>query len=193
MYPVPDDDLELLESYLDDALSDEATATLRGRLAAEPELMAALRMLRDERAQRQAFFQSIDPSPREVETLLGDIRAAAHRKKWWQDHRKLTQWGSAVAACLVFALAGGFFYNSIGKPALRPGDLSVPPVVNGSGSANMLTPAKYAVEVTDPDSGRVMAVQHFDDKNEADDFTRDLRQMQMRHRQTNGPGPDSDF
>jgi anti-sigma factor RsiW len=185
MYSVPDDDLEFLESYLDDALSDEETAALRQRLANEPNLMAALRQLREERSQRQAFFQSIDPSPKEVEKLLGAIHRAAERKRWWQDHRKLTRWGSAVAACMVFALVGGFFYNASGKQPLRPGSLAEVPTASIGGATNMVTPAgDYEVEVPDFESGKIMAVQHFRTKNEADDFTRDLRQVEMRHRQS---------
>jgi len=181
MYPVPDEDLELLEAYLDDALSDQELSALRGRLAVEPTLMAALRQLRDERSQRQAFFQSIDPTPAEVDDLVYDIRVAAQRKRWWQDHRKLTRWASAVAACLVMGIAGAFVLHAWDKSPLHPSNPDGP-MATGTPS-NLVSPARFAVEVTD-DSGKVMAVQHFDDQNEANDFLRDLKQMQTRHRQT---------
>lgn len=182
MYPVPDEDLGLLEAYLDDALSDQELSALRGRLAIEPSLMAALRQLRDERSQRQAFFQSIDPTPAEVDDLVYDIRLAAERKRWWQDHRKLTRWASAVAACLVMGVAGAFVYHAWDKSPLHP-TLPDGPITAVGTPAGVCAPTRYAVEVTD-ESGKVMAVQHFDDQNEADDFLRDLRQMQQRHRQT---------
>ena len=184
MYSVPDDDLELLESYLDDALSDEETEALRRRLAHEPNLVAAMRQLREERSQRQAYFQSIDPSPKEVEELLSSIRTAANRKPWYRDQGRLTRWGSAVAACLAIAVTGGFVYHSWDKSPLRQGGGEV--AVTKSDAPGVATQVgQYTVEVTD-ENGRVQAVQHFDDKNLADDFRRDLRQMQTRHRQSQG-------
>ncbi len=181
MYPVPDEELELLDAYLDDALSDQALSELRARLAVEPSMMAALRMLRDERSTRQAFFQSIDPTPAEVDELVADIRHAAARKRWWQDRRKLTRWASAVAACLVMGIAGAFVYHAWDKTPLRSnGDT---PMVSGNGMNTVSARARYAVEVTD-ETGNVMAVQHFDNESEANDFRRDVRLMQQRHRQT---------
>ncbi len=182
MYPVADHDLELLEAYLDDALSDQELSALRDRLAVEPSLMAALRMLRDERSSRQVFFQSIDPTPAEVDELVFDIRHAAERKRWWQDHRRLTRWASAVAACLVMGVAGAFVYHSWDKTPLRKNGET--PLANVNPTNTVSAPTRYAVEVTD-DAGNVMAVQHFDNESEANDFRRDLRLMQQRHRQAN--------
>jgi hypothetical protein len=186
MYSVPDDDLELLESYLDDALSDEEVDGLRLRLAREPDLATALRQLHEERSQRQVYFESIDPTPAEVEQFVGSAHAAARRRKWWQDSRRLTRWGSAVAACLAIALIGAFFYNASGKAPLGSPLLNDGTALTAPGGQLPVTQAKYAVEVTDV-GGHVVAVQHFDNPDDAAAFRRDLRQMQIR-RQQDGTG-----
>lgn len=179
MYPVSDDDLEFLESYLDDALSDQELAHLRTRLSREPELASALRMLRDERAQRQGFFQAIEPTPTEVEALVASIHQSAHRKQWWRDQRRLASYGSAMAACLAIAVVGGFIYHAQSKAPLLP--------TEGAGMAGgtVATSVNYPVDVTD-DSGRVIAVQHFDNPRDAEDFARDLHQVQDRRKQSGG-------
>ena len=178
MYPVPDDDLELLECYLDDALSDDEISHLRSRLAIEPEMAAALRMLRDERAQREAYFQAIEPTPAEVEAIVASVHASANRKRWWQDSRRLARAGSAVAACLAIALVGGFFYHASGKSPLH--DDGTP----GSTAPGQVTPVGYPVEVRDAD-GHLLGVQHFDNPRDADEFHNDVMKMQERGRQSN--------
>lgn len=187
MYPVSDDDLEFLESYLDDALSDEETEALRHRLACEPNLVAALRTLRDERSQRQAYFQTIDPTPKEVEQLVGAINASAHRQQWWRDQRKLVQWGSAVAACLAIGLLGGLFYRGAEKASLHPA--AIEQVAEGNVSDGSIsaptTDVRFPVELTD-ENGKVIAVQHFEKASEAAEFSNDLHHMQNRGRQNSG-------
>ena len=52
-------DIELLETYLDDALPPAEADALRGRLANEPALSAELDQLRTDRAQRASAFASM--------------------------------------------------------------------------------------------------------------------------------------
>ncbi len=179
MYPVSDDDLQFLESYLDDALSDQELANLRTRLSREADLAAALRMLREERSQRQTFFQAIDPTPKEVESLVASIHQSANRRRWWQDSRRLVSYGSALAACLAIAAVGGFFYHAAGKEPLQANDGAV------SAVETIATPVNYPVDVTD-DYGHVIAVQHFNNARDAEDFARDLHRAQDRRKQSNG-------
>jgi len=186
MYPVSDDDLEFLESYLDDALSDDEVQALRSRLACEAPLAAALRMLREERSQRQAFFQTVEPTPKEVEHLVSAIHSTAHRRQWWRDQRKIAQWASAVAACLAIGLLAGLFYRGLEKTPLHSTVADDVVVTNKSASTELVgvpgTPVRFPVEVTD-ENGKVIAVQHFDNPREATDFANDLHHMQNRHRQ----------
>ena len=58
---VSESDLDLLEAYLDDTLSVELVQHIDGRLSEEPDLMAALDVLRMDRAARIAAFQSMAP------------------------------------------------------------------------------------------------------------------------------------
>lgn len=172
MYPVPDDDLDLLECYLDDALDEAQSESLRLRLAKEPSLAAALRQLRDERAQRQAFFQSIDPTPAEVDAFVAGVKQSSQRTTWWHRQWRWAKLGSALAACVV---AGMLIGDLVRTNAVRPGtaidDLGAP-IVN----TNQPPRQTYAVEVTD-EAGRVIAVQHFENPSEATDFANDLRKL----------------
>ena len=61
MNGVPDNDLELLEAWLDDALSASDVQRVGQRLASEPELAAEMARLRVERAARLAVWQSMTP------------------------------------------------------------------------------------------------------------------------------------
>jgi hypothetical protein len=175
MYPVGDEDLEQLEAYLDDALSDEEVATLRDRLAHEPALATALKMLREERTQRQAFFASIDPTPAEVDKLVGEIKNKAQRRRWYHQPRKLLQTMSAMAACVVVGAMLGQVYNS--NPRGTPPPRATEVLSDGKQT--------YAVEVTD-DFGNVIAVQKFTDPQAARDFMNDLKKVQAERRQRSG-------
>jgi hypothetical protein len=179
MYPVGDEDLMQLEAYLDDALSDEEVAMLRDRLAHETALSTALKMLREERTQRQAFFASIDPTPAEVDKLVGQIKHKAQRRRWYHHPRKVLQTLGAMAACVVVGAILGQVYNN------NPGGVPRPHGTVGISETKTNGQQKYAVEVTD-DFGNVIAVQEFTDQQAARDFMNDLKKVQSQRRQRNG-------
>src|SRR5215207_3961398 len=64
-----ENDLELLETYLDGELSTDEAAALRERVGASEELSGALEMLRAERATRGVVWRSFEPSALEVDRL----------------------------------------------------------------------------------------------------------------------------
>src|SRR5687768_16722993 len=68
---VSDNDLQLLEGYLDDALTEAEIDALRQRLAVEPALSAALVQLRGERSLRQSFWQELEPAEAAGGELMG--------------------------------------------------------------------------------------------------------------------------
>ena len=175
MYPVGDEDLELLEAYLDDALGEDEVRQLRDRLATEPAMATALKMLREERTQRQAFFASIDPTPAEVDKLVGSIKQKALRRRWFRDPQKLLKTVGAMAACVVIGGLMGQLYTS------HPGGGAGGPHVSDSQGDQK----QYIVEVRD-DAGNVVAVQHFKDAREARDFRSDLNKVQHQRRLQNG-------
>jgi anti-sigma factor RsiW len=57
-----DTELEILDAYLDDALSAEEAELLDSRLVVEPALAAALDDLRAQRAARRMVWRSMQPS-----------------------------------------------------------------------------------------------------------------------------------
>jgi anti-sigma factor RsiW len=175
MYPIGDEDLQLLEAYLDDALGDDEVQQLRDRLAVEPAMATALKMLREERAQRQAFFASIDPTPAEVDELVGSIKQQALRRRWFANPQKWLKPAAAMAACVLIGGLMGQLYSS--HPG---GGVTGPHVSDSQGDQK-----QYIVEVRD-DAGNVVAVQHFKDAREARDFRNDLNKVQHQRRLQNG-------
>jgi anti-sigma factor RsiW len=177
MYPVGDEDLELLEAYLDDALAEAEVQRLRDRLAGEPAMASALKMLREERAHRQAFFASIDPTPAEVDGLVGSIKRQALRRRWFRDPRRVLQAMGAMAACVIVGALLGQLY--VAHPGGQPANERVVTPINREGAK------VYEVEVTD-DFGNVIAVQQFKDPRQAREFLDDLKKVQQQKRQQNG-------
>jgi anti-sigma factor RsiW len=180
MYPVGDEDLELLEAYLDDALAEDEVQHLRDRLATEPAMANALKLLRQERASRQAYFASIDPTPAEVDKLVGSIKRQALRRRWFANPRRLLQTAAAMAACVVIGAMMGQLYRAHPGGQVAPTGNTVHVVPAGQDGKQ-----KYAVEVTDA-FGNVIAVQYFNDPREAREFQQDLKKVQQQQRQRNG-------
>ena len=59
MNSASENDLELLESYLDDELTGRELEALRQRLSSEPQLAVAIDELKSQRQMRQQFFNQI--------------------------------------------------------------------------------------------------------------------------------------
>src|SRR5437879_4444882 len=74
-----EDDLELLETYLDGALGVVEVEALRHRLESESELSAALEELRGQRALRQAVWQSIEPDQATADRLAWRVLGATQQ------------------------------------------------------------------------------------------------------------------
>ena len=174
-----DPDLDLLESYLDDAVDPAAAAALRVRLAANAVLAAALDGLRAERADRSAAFASLEPDDRAVDQLCWRVRgavatemappAASHRAAWASflpDPWRVTRFTSAAAACVLL----GFFGGRLGRGP-TPSAVAV-----GGGTSQVAPPvAENAVDVPITDEyGRVVASQRFSSPDEAKRFLEDL-------------------
>src|SRR5437016_13306623 len=73
---VTENDLEILEGYLDDALEGAQVEALRSRLTEDQHLRAAMEQIRHERATRKAFFATLEPDDVTADALAAKIRAA---------------------------------------------------------------------------------------------------------------------
>ncbi|HLL91099.1 MAG TPA: hypothetical protein VK324_17500 [Tepidisphaeraceae bacterium] len=112
-----DDDLILLESYLDDELSDAEQASLRNRLTGDPALAAALADVKAERATRQAVWAAMEPSDAEMRSLAAAVQHSTRRREAWAGRARRFGQVAVAAACVVVGLAVGWQ----SRPAAPPG------------------------------------------------------------------------
>lgn len=183
-------DVEILEMYLDDALSDQDLAAVAKRLADEPVMAAELERLRGERDLRRQLFASMEPTDAAVERLLGRVDESIRRRTWWERQLKWGRWATAAAACVVFGFTAGYLGRST-SPQQGTG-IAVNPTapveqVADSGEHGQINfvgrvagPAQ--VQLTD-DSGKVVAVQHFESMDKAKEFANDIQAWQERQQQ----------
>jgi anti-sigma factor RsiW len=178
--PMTEQDLELLETYLDGEMSVEESAELRDRVSGSPELAGALEMLRAERATRAQAWPSFEPSLLEIDRLADRLertigQAPAHPV--WDRVLSIGRIVTAAAACLVMGIAIG---RMNGAGAL-PGGL-------GSATAGA-TSSQQAVDVvlTD-DTGRVF-VQRFDSMQAARQFIDDIKRAREQQLRDQGVTP----
>lgn len=115
MNSVNENDLELLEGYLDDELTGRELDALRQRLSSEPALAAAIDELKSQRQMRQQFFAACEPDQMGVERLVQSVKQNVTREIAWSDrNRSLRSWGS-LAACLLVGLFLGRAMRGTGQ------------------------------------------------------------------------------
>jgi hypothetical protein len=100
---VTEQDYELLSQYLDQELSAADASRLQARLAAEPELRARFAELQTLQGRLQDTFNdaATGPVPQEIAALLQDAPVNIVQLP----HRRIANWGFALAASLVVAVA----------------------------------------------------------------------------------------
>lgn len=130
MDAVVEQDLELLEEYLDGALTPDEIERVNDRLAGEPALAAVLAELREERATRAAVWGSLEPSDAEVRRLIARVAAAGRRQATWGRVQRYTRFATAAAACLLIGFFAGWLGHDRG-PASPVGIARVNEFVNG--------------------------------------------------------------
>lgn len=182
-------DSELLEAYLDDALSPAQVEHVAQRLLAEPELAQAMHEVRALRALRNAAWREHEPT--DAEAAMSADRVAAYVRR---DRRRHVAWravrvGAAVAAALAVFLAGWLIRGPgssgvLAGPTLAASDAAHDPSSSGSAPLG----ARFQVAIIDND-GRVVAVQKFSRIEEARQFADDVMRMEARRRQLREGGP----
>ena len=115
MNSVNENDLDLLESYLDDELTGRELEALRQRLSSEPQLATAIDELKSQRQMRQQFFAACEPDQASVERLVQSVNQNVTRELAWSErNRSLRSWGS-LAACLLVGLFLGRAMRGTGQ------------------------------------------------------------------------------
>jgi anti-sigma factor RsiW len=168
---VTEQDLELLDSYLDDALEIGEVDALRARLNGDGELVAALDQIRRERAARRSFYAGLEPDDAAVGALVSKIQVSAARQKRITARARAVRSGILAAACLLL----GFYARGLIDRAPAPGN-DVPLVQSQTG-VDVRRVASYQVTLRD-ETGKVVAVQRFDSMEKAQEFAADLARWQ---------------
>jgi anti-sigma factor RsiW len=165
---VSENDLELLEAYLDDALSMGEADQLRARLANDAELAGALERVRAERATRRTFFASLEPDDSTIAKLTAQVRASMARRRYFSRVLRLGRYITAAAACVVAGfLARGWFDHP------NPNQTA-----NGNPNNTKIEKIEiYQVTLRD-DAGHVVGVQKFNSLEKAQEFAADLARWQ---------------
>jgi anti-sigma factor RsiW len=166
---VNEQEIELLESYLDDALDMGEVEALRARLASDPEWVAALDQIRAERALRKELFAALEPNDEAVAALVSSVQTSIGRRRRLAVWLHPMRYVAAAAACLVLGFVGRGFLD-------RPH----PAVDQASKSGvDVQRVASYQVTLRD-EAGNVVAVQRFDSIDKAQEFAADLARWQAR-------------
>lgn len=203
--PVTDDQLELLEAYLDGELPSDQEESLRQRLIVESDLAGALETLRAERSVRALVFAAYEPDDNTVRRLVMKVEAQVDRQAKWS--YRMTKWRipSAAAACILL----GFLFGWVGRG-------TSPTVGNAPGQATMIAGASKPMNTTvgnvlqNPvlpspvpsittvnasnavdlpivdEYGKVVAVQHFNSAEEAAKFVEDVNNWQKSQEKVPG-------
>jgi len=179
---VNEQDIELLESYLDGSLEAGAAEGVRARLDAEAGLRAGLDELRAEREARRGYFLAQEPEPAALERFLARVNEAIREAEMPVERpaRRLVpvwlrpaKYAVAAAACIALGLLIRPMVES--KPAGK--QLANDP--NTNRTVDVRPVAMYEVTLRDQ-AGVVIAVQRFESMEKAQEFAGDLSRWQSR-------------
>ncbi|HEX8523423.1 MAG TPA: hypothetical protein VF669_14310 [Tepidisphaeraceae bacterium] len=104
---VSDNDLELLETYLDGELSPREVDALIDRLRGEPVLASAMETLKSERAVRLAVWQNYEPGEEVVGRLMTKVEKRVDDHWSWTRRLSGLRRFSGAAACLLIGIMVG--------------------------------------------------------------------------------------
>lgn len=179
---VNETDLELIEAYLDDALTPDEVERLDRRLNTEPELSAAMGALRGERLMRTFVWQIQQPADSAADRVTARVVSEVRRRDRMRWRGRWSRVAGAVAACILFGFVAGWLGR--GRAQLLDESAMDRSAVHAiSHTAMSLGPSGvYQVALTD-DAGNVIAVQKFARYEEAKQFADDLATYEARRRQ----------
>lgn len=182
MNAISEFDLELLEDYLDDALSPIQVEHVARRLGDEPELALAMHELRAARVLRAAAWRTLEPSEAEAADVTNCVtqvvRGAERVHRLWRG-----AWvGGGIAAAVGVFVAGWLIHGS-GDPRPQARDVQPTPLPSPAAIA-VREPAAAAFHVALLDSqGNVIPVQKFSKADDARQFAQDLIVFENRRQE----------
>jgi hypothetical protein len=205
-----ENDLEILETWLDGELPDEQVEQLRRRIADEPELAQAIDQLRGERQLRSQCWQTFESSNADVETLIASVRRNVQREEMWNFRLGTLRRFSGIAASITVVFMAGWlahsrlhvaspdaFSSSPESPAAQPIASNIPSTNNQiqfqqPGNINFvgapiaprmpgIRPANYQLQIRDR-QGHVW-VQPLDKLDDPNKFMADVNRFESQQQQ----------
>jgi anti-sigma factor RsiW len=173
---VHDNDIDLLNSYLDGELPVPECEGLWRRLAVEQELAAELDRLRSDHALRQDVWGACEPSDQAVAMTENRVLRAARKHDWLSTGNHILRVLTAAAALI----AVGFGFGWSGRNHANSVAQANAPYVQPQASSG-----KFLVSLRD-DTGHVVQIP-FDSLDEASHFADDLEQAQRNRQAADGP------
>lgn len=186
MNPIPEFDLELLEAYLDDALSPGQVQHVAQRLLDEPELAVAMHDLRAQRTLRIAVWRSLDPGDHGALPIADQVARRVRRIELRRRVFRVARSGAAVAAAILVFGGGWFVGHSRSDPSAEevPGAAAV---AKASAVGANAAGGRFEVPLLDR-AGHVIAVQKFAREDDARRFADDMLRYEARRRQVQNGG-----
>lgn len=177
-----DQDIELLETYLDGALTDSEAATLKSRITSEVELQKSLTEMRKARELRLGLWQSFEAqaNPACADRILVAVEQREARRAWVYRILDYRQQIATVAACIaVFLMGWQWGANASAYRMIRSGNQSVQPV--GLITQQQVPAASgmiWEVRVNDSE-GKLVRVERFANIADAQAFIEQVRQNML--------------
>jgi hypothetical protein len=176
---VNENDLQLIQTYLDGEMPTSECEGLWRRLAVEPELAAELEKLRADVANRQMVWTSLEPADEMLAELQRNILKNSRKQNVREIAGRRLRGFASVAAMLLFGFGIGWMgrdrFPGLGSSLMTtPSSTSVPAssLLGGSGV--------WQVNIKDA-SGKVIATQRFNTREEAMHFADDINKAEASH------------
>jgi hypothetical protein len=156
--PVSDQDVELLETYLDGELTDADAATIDRRLSGEPALSARLDEMRQQRQHRRLAMSMVYRTDADaVDRLVMAVRTARATEAIATRRSSFWRYTGAAAASLLLGLM-------IGSLLGRSGNVDAPLATNVNHASGMISNVSFdgssqgtfVVALRDPASGQIV-------------------------------------
>src|SRR5450432_2253023 len=109
---VSEQDIEMLETWLDGELPDEMAGQLRKRLSVESDLHQVMDRLRSDRQMRAQLWPTFEGSEAEAATLISSVRASIVKDHVWSIRLRALRNVSAVAASIAIVFTAGWISHS---------------------------------------------------------------------------------